>query len=163
MTSVPHTAPHPRAASTVIEPAEVGNRLRLKRSDAVKGCFDGAWRPLSLEPVAEFSALVAVLSSRAGPVDRIGFNPAAWDLAPAHLAHGPDLVRLSGFFGLQQHTVVVIGSRIRRLTLLVIPPGTSDAVAERALAAASASDSVGTAEEILRDCGGLLPDRLPRA
>ncbi|PKV96138.1 hypothetical protein ATK30_7075 [Amycolatopsis echigonensis] len=153
------SAPPSGAASTVIEPAEVGTRLRLKQSGAVKGCFDGAWRPLSLDPVTEFSALVAALSRRSGPVDRIGFNPAAWGLAPAHLAHGPDLVRLSGFFGLQQHTVVVIGPRIRHLTLLVIPPETGDAAAERALAAASASDSFGTAEEILHGCGVLLPDR----
>ena len=150
-------APQDRAAGPVIESAATGNRLRLKEPDAAKGCFDGAWWPRSREPVAEFSALVAALADRSGRVDRIGFNPAAWDLAPARLAHGPDLVRLAGFFGLQPHTVVVIGPRLHHMTLLVIPPDTPPAAAERALSAASAADSTGAALEILRDSGVLSP------
>ncbi|WP_275291748.1 DUF5994 family protein [Amycolatopsis sp. La24] len=149
-----------RAAGPVIDSLVTGNRLRLKEPGAVKGCFDGSWWPRSREPVAEFSALVAALADRSGRVDRIGFNPAAWDLAPARLAHGPNLVRLAGFFGLQQHTVVVIGPRIHHLTLLAIPPDASPEAAERALSAASADDSTDAALEILRDSGVLLPVQL---
>ncbi|MFB9926720.1 DUF5994 family protein [Amycolatopsis halotolerans] len=148
-------APQDRTAGPVIESLVLGNRLRLKEPNATKGCFDGAWWPRSREPVAEFSALVAALADRSGRVDRIGFNPAAWDLAPLRLAHGPNLVRLAGFFGLQEHTVVVIGPRIRHVTLLVIPPDAPPDAAERALSAASAGDSTGAALEILRDTGVL--------
>ncbi|SFQ79193.1 DUF5994 family protein [Amycolatopsis rubida] len=147
--------PQDRTAGPVLESLAPGNRLRLKEPSAAKGCFDGAWWPRSREPVAEFSALVAALADRSGRVDRIGFNPAAWDLAPARLAHGPNLVRLAGFFGLQRHTVVVIGPRIRHLTLLVIPPEAPPGPAERALSAASAADSTDAALEILRDSGVL--------
>ncbi|WP_051791575.1 DUF5994 family protein [Amycolatopsis jejuensis] len=142
-----------RAAGTVLDSLPVGRRLRLKRSGAEKGCFDGAWWPRSRDPVTEFSALVTALAERFGRVDRIGFNPAAWDLAPSRLRHGPDLVRLAGFSGLQRHTVVVIGPHIRHLTLLAIPPDTDPAAADRALAAAAAAESTGTATEILADSG----------
>lgn len=141
------------AAGTVIGSLAAGNRLRLKDPGATKGCFDGAWWPRSRDPVAEFSALVSSIAAGLGRVERIGFNPAAWDLAPARLAHGPDLVRLAGFFGLQQHTVVVIGPRIHHLTLLVIPPEADPAAAERALAATSAQDSTDSAQLILSDSG----------
>ncbi|WP_409465287.1 DUF5994 family protein [Amycolatopsis sp. GA6-003] len=152
--------PQHRAAGPVIESLATGNRLRLKEPGAAKGCFDGAWWPRSREPVTEFSALVAALADRSGRVDRIGFNPTAWDLAPARLAHGPNLVRLAGFFGLQQHTVVVVGPRLHHLTLLAIPPEASPDAAERALSAASAADSTDAALEILLGSGILLSRQL---
>ncbi|WIX82797.1 DUF5994 family protein [Amycolatopsis carbonis] len=145
------------AAGTVIGSLATGNRLRLKEPAATKGCFDGAWWPRSRDPVGEFSALVSSISAELGRVERIGFNPAAWDLAPTRLAHGPDLVRLAGFFGLQQHTVVVIGPRIHHLTLLVIPPEADPAAAERALVATSAQNSTDSAQLILSDSGVIGP------
>ncbi|QRP47917.1 hypothetical protein I6J71_08460 [Amycolatopsis sp. FDAARGOS 1241] len=86
-------------------------------------------------------------------MDRIGFNPAAWDLAPDRLAHGPDLVRLAGFSGLQQHTIVVIGPRIHHLTLLMIPPEADPLAAERALSVTSAADTTDSAQLILGSSG----------
>ncbi|WP_410644324.1 DUF5994 family protein [Amycolatopsis sp. lyj-346] len=141
------------AAGPVVGSPAVGRRLRLKPPGAVKGCFDGAWWPRSREPVAEFSALVTALVADSGPVDRIGFNPAMWDLVPRKLALDTGLVRLAGFFGLDRHTIVVIGPRIRRLTLLVVPPEADPAAAERALEAAAAPDAAGSAVLILTTCG----------
>jgi hypothetical protein len=129
----------------------------VKPPGAVKGSFDGAWWPRSREPVTEFSALVTALAADSGPVDRIGFNPAGWDLAPRELALETGLVRLAGFFGLDRHTIVVIGPRIRRLTLLVVPAGADPAAAERALAAAAAPDATGSAVLILTTSGVLGP------
>jgi hypothetical protein len=145
------------AAGPVVGSPAVGRRLRLKPPGAVKGCFDGAWWPRSREPVAEFSALVTALVADSGPVDRIGFNPAMWDLAPRELALEAGFVRLAGFFRLDRHTIVVIGPRIRRLTLLVVPPGADPAAAERALEAATAPDAVGSAVLILTTGGALGP------
>ncbi|GAA3525576.1 DUF5994 family protein [Amycolatopsis ultiminotia] len=147
--------PQDRAAGTVIDSLAVGRRLRFKEPHAAKGCFDAAWWPRSREPVTEFSALVAALTERFGRVDRIGFNPTAWDLAPDRLAHGPDLVRLAGFFGLQQHTVVVIGPRIQHITVLVIPPEAGPDAAERALSAATAPECTDAAHVILTGTGAL--------
>ncbi|MEU4674596.1 DUF5994 family protein [Amycolatopsis sp. NPDC023774] len=76
-----------------------GHRLQLKEPGATIGCFDGAWWPRSRDAVREFGALVASTTAGFGRVERIGFNPAAWDFAPARLAHGPDLVRLAGSSG----------------------------------------------------------------
>ncbi|WIX92191.1 DUF5994 family protein [Amycolatopsis sp. DG1A-15b] len=145
------------AAGPVVGSPAVGRRLRLKPPGAVKGCFDGAWWPRSREPVAEFSALVTALVADSGPVDRIGFNPAMWDLAPRKLALETGLVRLAGFFGLDRHTIVVIGPRIRRLSLLVVPPEADPAAAERALEAAAAPDAAGSAVLILTTSGILDP------
>jgi len=144
-------------AGPVVGSPAVEKRLRRKPPGAVKGCFDGAWWPRSREPVAEFSALVTALAADSGPVDRIGFNPVMWDLAPRTLALETGFVRLAGFFGLDRHTIVVIGPRIRRLTLLVVPPGADPAAAERALEAATAPDAVGSAVLILTTSGTLGP------
>ncbi|MEV0072043.1 MULTISPECIES: DUF5994 family protein [unclassified Amycolatopsis] len=141
------------ASATVINSFAIGHRLQLKEPGATKGCFDGAWWPRSRDPVTEFSALVASLTAEFGSVDRIGFNPAAWDLAPDRLAHGPDLVRLASFSGLQQHTIVVIGPRIHHLTLLVIPPEADPVAAERALSVTSAPDTTDSAQLILTASG----------
>lgn len=141
------------AAGPVVGSPPVGRRLRLKPPGAVKGCFDGGWWPCSREPVTEFSALVTALATDSGPVDRIGFNPVTWDLAPRKLATEAGLVRLAGFFGLDRHTIVVIGPGVRRLALLVVPPGVDPAVAERALEAAAAPDAVGSAVLILTTSG----------
>ena len=80
-----------------------------------------------------------------------------WDLAPQELALETGSVRLAGFFGLDRHTIIVIGPRIRRLTLLVIPPGVDPAAAERALEAAAAPDAVGSAALILTSSGAIGP------
>ncbi|MEV7037533.1 DUF5994 family protein [Amycolatopsis sp. NPDC051061] len=145
------------AAGPVVGSPAVGRRLRLKSPGAVKGCFDGGWWPRSRDPVAEFSALITALAADSGPVDRIGFNPASWDLAPRKLALEAGLVQLAGFAGLDRHTVVVIGPSIRRLTLLVIPACVEPAAAERALEAAAAPDAVGSAVLILTTSGALEP------
>lgn len=144
-------------AGPVVGSPAVEKRLRVKPPGAVKGCFDGAWWPRSREPVAEFSALVTALAADSGPVDRIGFNPGTWDLAPRTLALDSGFVRLAGFFGLDRHTIVVIGPHIHRLTLLVVPPGADPAAAERALEAAAAPDAVGSAVLILTTSGALEP------
>jgi hypothetical protein len=145
------------AAGPVIGSPAVGRRLRSKPPGAVKGCFDGAWWPRSREPVAEFSALVTALVADSGVVDRIGFNAAMWDLAPRELALETGFVQLAGFFGLDRHTIIVIGPRMRRLTLLVVPPGADPAAAERALEAAAAPDAVGSAALILTSSGAIGP------
>ena len=145
------------AAGPVVGSPALDRRLRLKPPGAVKGCFDGAWWPRSREPVAEFSALVTALAVDSGPVDRIGFNPAMWDLPPGKLALESGFVELTGFFGLDRHTIVVIGPRIRRLTLLVVPPDADAPAAERALAAATAPDASGSAVLILTTSGILGP------
>lgn len=142
-------------AGAVTGSPALGLRLRFTEKHTAQGCFDGAWWPRSREPVTEFSALASALVGRFGRVDRIGFTPGAWDLAPARLAREPDLVRLAAFFGLQQHTIVVIGPRIRRLTLLVIPPDASPAGAERALRSAIDPDSTGAAHVLLAASGAL--------
>jgi hypothetical protein len=70
------------AAGPVVDSPAVGRRLRLKSPGAVRAASTAAGGPRSREPVAEFSALITALAADSGPVDRIGFNPASWDLAP---------------------------------------------------------------------------------
>lgn len=141
------------AASVIVDSPAVGRRLRLKPQGAAPGCFDGGWWPRSRDPVTEFSALTIALGVHWGTADRIGFNLAAWDLAPRQLALGTGLVGLAGFFGLDRHTIVVVGPRSARLTLLVIPVLADPVAAERALEAVTAADESGNAIQILAASG----------
>jgi hypothetical protein len=140
-------------AQTVAGCEQPPARMSHKPPGAAKGFFDGAWWPRSAEPVTEFSALVSAVAGRLGAVDRIGYNPTAWDLAPDVLMVAGHPVRLHGFHGLNPFTVVLIGPIVHRLTLLVIPAATPQPTAAAALALAADPDNVDDAARIFAGSG----------
>jgi Family of unknown function (DUF5994) len=53
-------------------------RLRLKPRAPTSGYVDGAWWPNSDDLPTELPDLLAVLSVRLGPIDRVIYNLAEW-------------------------------------------------------------------------------------
>ncbi|QRP47918.1 DUF5994 family protein [Amycolatopsis sp. FDAARGOS 1241] len=125
------------------------SRVRLKPPHSVAGFVDGAWWPRSADLTAEAPGLAAALADRIGPVWRVAFASSAWTAATTKLIHRGRVVRLEGFRSQDPHVVHVTGSLMRRVTLLVVPPRTAPAIAERALSTASERNDSTLPETIL--------------
>jgi hypothetical protein len=69
----------------------------LKPKAPVTGFVDGAWWPHSDELPTELPDLLAVLSVRLGPIDRVTYNLTEWVKAPVKMAYDGRLVRLAGY------------------------------------------------------------------
>jgi hypothetical protein len=150
--------PHFGAGVTVRRRSEV--RLRVKPQAAVRGYVDGAWWPRSHDPVAEFPGLVLATSSWVGPVRRVTCHPDDWDTHERELTMEGWSVSLAGSLTLEANTVVVTGANQKRMSLLVVPPGTPDGVARAVLRSAARPDTVAGAEEILASHGIRLGPRI---
>ena len=124
-------------------------RLRLKPKAPTTGYVDGAWWPHSDDLALELPDLLAVLSVRLGPIERVSFNLGDWATAPAGFAMGGQPVELGGSTGQPVDTIQVIGGN-HKLVLLVVPPGTDQELAHAAMMSAAASDNASTIEDLLR-------------
>ncbi|MEU4670477.1 DUF5994 family protein [Amycolatopsis sp. NPDC023774] len=130
--------------------------MRLKPALSVAGCVDGAWWPRSTDLAAEVPELAAALAERIGQVWRVAFPSSAWTVTRTRMVNRGMIIRLEGFRSQDRHIVHVTGSLMRRLTLLVVPAGTTPAIVERAMSAASDQNDATRPEAIL-DGAGLAP------
>jgi Family of unknown function (DUF5994) len=121
-------------------PPEHTPRLRLKPKAPPTGYVDGAWWPRSDDLTAELPDLLAVLSVRLGPIDRVLYKLNDWAKAPAKLATGGRAVRLDGYRLQPPNTVEVLGLNRNRIVLLVVPPHTDPDHAHATMAAAGRSN-----------------------
>ncbi|WP_214369277.1 DUF5994 family protein [Pseudonocardia sp. H11422] len=136
-------------ARTIIPPPTAETpRLRLKPKAPTTGHVDGAWWPHSRNLPIELPALLEVLSVRLGPIERVSYNVTAWGPTVRKIEVEGRIVRLGGYRSQQADTVDVIGAR-QRLTLLVVPPQTTAAIAHQTLMAASHRGNIGTVGELL--------------
>ena len=125
-------------------------RLRLKpKAPNISGYVDGAWWPHSDDLAAELPDLMAVLSVRLGPIDRVSYNLAEWAQAPKKLITGRQVVRLAGYHRQPANTVELSGASRRHVLLLVIPPQTDSEHAHAAMMAAATRDDARTIEDLL--------------
>jgi hypothetical protein len=131
-------------------------RLRMKPDGAARGYVDGGWWPWSIDPAAEFPMLVSALGPWVGPVSRVTYHLDTWGSVARKVLVGGRIVRLEGFRSMDPHTVVVIGSDYRRVSLLVVPPDIPAGVAGAVLRSAAGNDSTGSVEQILASNGVLL-------
>lgn len=121
-----------------VDIAPPADRVRLKlkpKAPTTSGFVDGGWWPRSRDLTAELPSLLAVLAVRMGQVERVGFQLSDWDPAPGRTVVGGALVHLDGY-RMRSVSAVDLVSATGRLTLLVVPPGTADEPAHRALVAA---------------------------
>ena len=109
-----------------------------------RGPLRGGWWPHSRNLTAELPTLVAGLNAWLGAapgpprhVDRVSVSLAIWDSVPAHLDVVGRRVHLSWFGTADTHTITASCSDHSRIDLLVVPPDTSPAPADAALAMAS--------------------------
>ncbi|MEW2328627.1 DUF5994 family protein [Micromonospora chersina] len=114
-----------------------------------QGMLDGGWWPRSWDPVAELPGLVLALAERHGRIRHIMLNIHAWDSRFRRLAVGPDLVRLGWFDTLDPAVLVATTGGDLQVDLLIVPPATEAAAAERAMAAAADPTNVRRAPDIL--------------
>jgi hypothetical protein len=141
------------------EPKRTEVRLRMKPSIAARGYVDGAWWPRSSDPMAEFPGLVLAMSSWVGPVGRVAYNADDWQRPGAKLTVEGWTVKLVGSRAMDPNTVVVTGPNQRRMSLLVVPPGTPGGVARAVLLSAADADNIASVEEILTSNGVRLDER----
>lgn len=124
-------------------------RLNLDPKLTGRGMLDGGWWPYSTDPLAELPALIAALDAQVGTVHRIVFNGQLWQGTPRRITVGGHTVRLGWNGPSDIHEMSVSGAGRDRLDLLVVPPETSAAAAEAAMATAARSDNGSHATAIL--------------
>ncbi len=131
-------------------PAERTPRLRMKPDTPHKGCVDGAWWPRTDDLTAELPDLIAVLSERSEPVDRVKYNVGDWATAPATLDVDGHAVHLDGNRRRPLSTVdIVCAGHRTRIVLLVVAPNTQPDRAHATMVAAAADGDVATVDDLL--------------
>jgi hypothetical protein len=144
-------------------------RLQMKPAGAARGHVAGGWWPWSNDPAAEFPVLVAALGAWVGPVNRVSYHLDTWGTVARKAPVDGRMVRFEGFRSIDPHTVVVIGSDHRRVSLLVVPPGIPGGAARAVLRSAADRDSTAGVADILASNGVPLethhfsPVAIPRA
>lgn len=124
-------------------------RLRLKPKAPVCGSVDGAWWPHSGDLETALPDLLAVLSVRLGPIDRVLYNVGEWAQAPGRLAAGGRAVHLDGYRNQPANSLEVLGLNRSRLVLLVVPPRTDPETAHTAMMTAAERDNTSTVADLL--------------
>jgi hypothetical protein len=99
--------------------------------------LDGTWWPRSRNLTEELPAFIVELHEKGTPVSRVLYNPDTWEsLPPRKLAADGRIIRIGWFRSMDPHVLTVTGiGGADRLDLLIVPPDTPQAVAERAIAA----------------------------
>ncbi|GAB3947158.1 DUF5994 family protein [Micromonospora vulcania] len=111
--------------------------------------LDGGWWPRSWDPAAEIPGLVVALAERHGRIRHIMLNLHGWDSRIHRLTVGPDVVRLGWFDSLDPAVLVITTGQDIQVDLLVVPPTTSTAAAEWAMATAADPGNLRRAPDIL--------------
>ncbi|MFF4273469.1 DUF5994 family protein [Streptomyces sp. NPDC001536] len=114
-------------------------RLRLAPGGGMPRPIDGAWWPRSYDLISELPQLLAGLPSAWGHITSATVNGAEWSAVPGRMLVFNQVVRLRrSLTASAPHTIVLLAPGRGRWDLLVVPPDTSEAVAEPLMAAAVA-------------------------
>jgi hypothetical protein len=124
-------------------------RLRLKPKSPRSGYVDGAWWPHTDDLTAELPDLLAVLSVRLGPIERVLYKLNAWADAPRKMVTGGRAVRLDGYRLQPINTIEILGLDGDRLTLLVIAPHTDADDAHTIMMTAAQPSNAATVDGLL--------------
>ena len=112
--------------------------------------FDGAWWPRTRNLSVEVSALADALTMHAFHLSRVAYGKDGWEAAGRKASAHGRVIRL-GWFASQDPAVVILGDgHGGRLDLLVVPPDSSSAGAETAMAEASRTGNARAAADILQ-------------
>jgi len=108
-------------------------RLQLMPYRPASEHFDGTWWPRSKRLVEELPGLVTSVSDRLGQVVMVGYRRDGWSETPPLTEINGHAIELLGFTSDEPPSVIAIGDEGHHITLQVIPPGTGEQVARRAL------------------------------
>ncbi len=112
-------------------------RLVLTPVRAGRAVLDGGWWPRSWDPVAELPGLVLALSARYGTIRQLMLSSVGWDSRFSRLAVGDGVVRVGWFSSVDPAVAVATTYAGAQIDLLVVPPRTATAVADKAMADAA--------------------------
>ncbi|WJV47207.1 DUF5994 family protein [Streptomyces flavofungini] len=131
-------------------------RLSLKPPGPPSGLLDGAWWPRSRDLTRELHALIDLLDPLWGRITRVTVNPTHWPVVPRKVSVNGHVVKVGWFLQEQDpHQLLILSYRVGRWDLLIIPPETGVAAAERLTA--DACDP-----RIFRTSSALIADELDR-
>ncbi|WP_199791061.1 MULTISPECIES: DUF5994 family protein [unclassified Streptomyces] len=106
-----------------------------------QGLLDGAWWPRSRDLAAELPALADVLDPLWGRITRVAVNPMLWPVVPRKVTVHHRVMKIGWFTPeLDPHKLLLLSYGTARFDLLVIPPETEAASADRLMSAACAQD-----------------------
>ncbi|WP_371127729.1 DUF5994 family protein [Streptomyces sp. KS_5] len=142
--------------STCRHPQERSASAVLRRPPAFPpGAVSGARWPRSDDLPAELPALIRAFDRSWGRVTRRAAYRSAWPQAPCELPVPGHTVRTAWFAsGFGPHAIRLFAYGVGRRDLLIVPPGTERATAERLMTAAAAPAHYLTASALLHDAGG---------
>lgn len=143
--------PHVGAALSGLRASGPENtlRLRLKPEAPATGYVDGGWWPHSDELARELPDLLAALSVRSGPVDRVVYNLDEWPDVPARIRFADRPVRLDGSRLQPHNTIEVLGLAGDRIVLVVVPALSDPDHAHQTLMTAATPDNASSADALL--------------
>ncbi|MEU4569252.1 DUF5994 family protein [Micromonospora sp. NPDC023956] len=122
---------------TALAPSSLSQTRLVLAPTRDRSVLDGGWWPRSWEPAVELPGLVRALSEQYGRIRHLMLNIHTWDSRIHRLTVGADTVRIGWFDSLDPALLVATTASDGQVDLLVVPPATAPATAERALAAAA--------------------------
>ncbi|MEU7899115.1 DUF5994 family protein [Nonomuraea sp. NPDC049152] len=147
----PRTIPAARVPPRSPAPASAV-RLSLAPAPDRVGPVDGAWWPRSTDAAAELPALIAAVDQRLGEMTlRVGLHVDAWDDIPHRIAAPGRAVRVGWFRSMDSRLVTLSIRGKPEITLQVIPPRATPAVARAAFAAVTAGMNGGSSTDVIAD------------
>jgi hypothetical protein len=162
--------PRPRVAERLddhrfIEDVRPAVRLELTADrSGPQGILDGAWWPRSRDLLEELPSLVAEIRRRGGQISRVSYYPDTWEPAPRTVTVDGGIIKLGWFRSMDPHVLTLTGVYgAGRLDLLVVPPDSLAAPADRLMAAANEPGNRKSASAVL-SAGSFvspMPDQSP--
>ena len=145
-----------RASPERIRPSSLRPaRLTLCPPSFPHGPVSGAWWPRSEDLPAELPALIEAFDRPWGRVTRMAAHRSAWPQAPCDLPVAGHTVRAAWFTsGFDPHAIRLFAHGVGRQDLLVVPPGTETATAERLMTAAADVAPSASPRALLQNAGG---------
>ncbi|MFJ7777228.1 DUF5994 family protein [Streptomyces yangpuensis] len=126
-------------------------RLTLTPKTALAGLLDGAWWPRSRDLTAELPALVEALEGRFGRITRVAVNPICWPVVPHKVPVAGHIVHVGWFTEQDSDKMILLSYAVGRCDLLVIPPETEPAAADRLMTAAALPGNVRAVGTLMAD------------
>lgn len=131
----------------------VGTRSRLPLRLALSGDFshgrlDGAWWPQSRNLETELTDLVTNFPAVLGRITCATCSRSDWERAPSEVRVGGEIVEVGQLQQDGTH-MVILTLRSRNLTLLLVPPETSEVQAGEAMRVASSPTNHASARDVL--------------
>ena len=124
-------------------------RLVFTPTSCTEGVLDGAWWPHTRVLSEELPALLAVVTSRFGPVARVSLNRTAWDTTLQEITCGDGVVQLVWYRACDADTIRLLGGEDWHLDVLVIPPDTAADTAAAALSGVALPHTIAALHAIL--------------